>query len=102
VDSRARSSGSWCPGDGNANDDSEGEEDTQGGQNGMGTGKETKDEKRNGNATEDGKWYGKGKVMGNGNGNGTVKQTPGGDANFHAVALQLKKEMPEVDFDTEG
>jgi len=92
-------SGGWSrPGYGNHNDNSEGEEDMQGGEKmtGKGTGK--------GKGTKDGKGKGKGKRKGKGNGNGKgiVEQTPGGDDISRAVALQLQKERYEADSDTEG
>jgi len=60
--------------DGNDNDNSEGEEDMQGGEKGTWKGKGTKDGKGKGKgkATEEGN----GKGKGNGNGKGIVKQTP--------------------------
>jgi len=63
ADPRVLSSGRSRPGDGNDNDNGEGEEDTQGGEKGIGKGMGTKD----------GKGTGKGKVKGNGKGNGIVK-----------------------------
>jgi len=100
ADPGAPSGGRSRPSDGNDNDDSEGEEDTQGGEKGTGKEKGTKDGtgKGKGKATEEGK----GKGKGNGNGKGIVKQTPGGDDIAHAVAVQLQKEMYEADSDTEG
>jgi len=40
---------------------------------------------------------GKGKGKGNSKGKGIVKQTTGGDDIFRAIALQLQKEMYELD-----
>jgi len=94
-------SGGWSrPSDCNDNDDSNGEEDTQGGEKGTGKGKGTKDGKGKGKgkATKEGK----GKGNGNGKGKGIVKQTPGGDDISRAVAVQLQKEMYEADSDMEG
>jgi hypothetical protein len=72
VDPGAPSSVRGRPGDGNDNDDGESEEDTQGGENGTGKGKGTKDGKGKGNATEDGKGKGNWKRKGNGEGKGIV------------------------------
>jgi len=98
------SSGRRHSSDGNDNDNSEGERDTQGCEKGTGKGKGTTDWKGKGKATEDGKgkrkWKGKGK--GNDKGKGIVKQTPAGDNISHAVALQLQKWMSEAYLDTEG
>jgi hypothetical protein len=77
------SGGTSCPGYNNNNINGEGEEDTQGGENGTGKKKGTKDRK--------GKR--KGNVKGNSKGNGIVKRTPGGDDISHAVALQLQKSI---------
>ena len=81
------------PGDHNDNDDSEGEEDTQGGERGTGPGKGTKDGNGKWKATEDGKGKGKrkGKGKGNGKGRGVVERTPGGDDISRPVALQLQR-----------
>jgi len=100
VDPGAPSGGRSRPSDGNDNDDSEGEEDMQGGEKGTRKGKGTKDGKRKGKgkATE----KGKGKGIANGNGKGIVKQTPGGDNISHAIAVQLQKEMYEADSDMES
>jgi len=98
ADPGGPSGGRSRPCNGNDSDDSEGEEDTQGGEKGT----------RKGNSTKDGKGKGKGKATeegkgkGNGKGKGIVKQTPGGDDITCAVALQLQKEMYEADSDTEG
>ena len=100
MHSGAPSGGRCRPNDGNNNDDSEGEEHTQGGEIETGKGKHTQDEK--------GKWKrksteeGKGKGKGNGKGTGIVEQTLGGDDISHASAVQLQKEMYEADSDTEG
>jgi len=102
ADPGAPSGGRSRPGHGNDNDDGEREEDTQGGEQGTGKGKGTKDGKGKGKATEDGKGKGKGNGKGNGKGKGIVKHTPGGDGISHAVALQLQKKMSEADLDTEG
>jgi len=93
ADPGAPSSRRSRPSDGNDNDDSEGEEDTQGGEKWTGKGNGTKDGKgkRKGKATEEVK----GKGKGNGKGKGIVKQTPGGDDISRAVAVQLQKEMNE-------
>jgi len=80
------------PGDGNDNDNSEGEEDTQGGEKWTGNGKGSKNSRGNG----------KGKGTGNCKGNGIVKQTPGGDDNSRAFALHLQNEKYEADSDTKG
>ena len=69
ADSGVPSGGRSRPGDCNANDNGEGEEDTQGGVKGTGKWKGTKD----------GKGKGKGKGKGNGKGKGIDKRTPGGD-----------------------
>jgi len=100
ADPGAPRGGRSRPSDGNDNDDSEGKEDTQGGENGTGKGKGTKDGKGKGKgkATEEGK----GKGKGNGKGKGIVKQTPGGDDISCAVAVELQKEMYEAYLDTEG
>jgi hypothetical protein len=100
ADPRAPSGGRSRPSHGNDNDDSEGEEDTQSGENGTRIRQGTKDGKGKGNgtATEEGK--GKGKR--NDKGKGILKQTPGGDDISRAVAVQLQKEMYEADTDTEG
>jgi len=92
ADPGAPSGGRSHPGDGNNNDISESEEDTQGAEKGTGKGKGTKD----------GKGKGKGKGKGNGKGKGIVKRTPGGDDISCAVALQLQKQMSEADLDKEG
>jgi hypothetical protein len=92
ADPGGLSSGRSHPGDGNDNDDSQGEENTQGGEKGTGTGKG----KGKGKPTEEGKGKGNGKWK------GIVKQTSGGDDISRAVALQLRKEMYEADSDTEG
>jgi hypothetical protein len=99
ADTGGPSGGRSCPGHGIDNHDSEGEEDTQGGEKGTGKGKGTKDGKGKGKgmATEEGKG------KGNGIGKGIAKQTPGGgDDISHAVALQLQNKMNEADSDTEG
>jgi len=88
------------PGDGNDNDDSEGEEDTQGGEIGTGTGKCTKDGKGKWTRKVTEEWKGKGK--GNGKGKSIVTQTPGGDHIPRPIAVQLQREMYEADSDTEG
>ena len=100
ADPGAPSGGRSRPSDGNDHDDSEGEEDTQGGEKGTGKGNGTNDGKGKGKgkATEEGKGKGKGKRKGK----GIIKQTPGGDDNSCAVAVQLQKEMYEADLDTEG
>jgi hypothetical protein len=90
------------PGDGNDDDDGANEEDTQGGGKRTGKGKGTKDGQGYGKATEDGKRKGHGKGEGHCKGKGSVKHTPGGDDISRAIALQLQKEMSEVDLDTEG
>jgi len=96
-------SGGRCrPGNDNDTDNGEGEEDTQGGEKGTGKEKGTKHGKAKGKATEDGKGNGKGKRKGNGKQKGIVKQTPWGGDISPAVALQLQKEMSEVDLDKEG
>ena len=89
ADPRGPSGGRSRPGYGNDNDDSEGEEDTQGGEKGTGKGKCTKDGKvkGKGKATEEGKG------KGNGKGKAIVKQTLGGDDISRAVAVQLQKEL---------
>jgi len=92
ADPRSPSGGRTCPGDGIDNDNSEGEEDMQGGEKGTRKGKRRKDRKGKG----------KGKGKGNGEGKGSGKQTPGGDDISRTVALQLQKEMHEADSDTEG
>jgi len=99
ADLGAPSGGRSHLGDGNQNDDSEREEDMQRGAKGTWKVKATQYGKGNGKATEKGKGNGKGKGKateegngkgkGNGKGTGIVKQTPGGDDGFHAVALQL-------------
>jgi len=96
----APSGGRSRPNDGNDNDDSEGEEDMQGGEKGTRIGKGTKHwkGKGKGKATEEGKGNGKG----NSKGNGIVKQTGGGDDMSRAVAWQLQKARYEADSDTEG
>ena len=48
-------------------------------------------------ATEEGK----GKRKGHSQGYGIDKQTPGGDAISHAIALQLQMDMYEANSDTE-
>jgi hypothetical protein len=68
----APSGGMSRPGDGNDNDDSKSEEDTQGGEKVTGKGKGTKDGKGKGKATADGKGQGKGQGKGNGKGKGIV------------------------------
>ena len=97
--------------DGTGNNDSNSEEDMQGGEKGAGKGKGTQAGKQKGKVTEDrkGKGKGKGKAMeeekgkgnGNGKGNGMTKQTRGGDDISCAVALQFQTELYEVDSDTE-
>jgi len=94
ADPGAPHSGSSHAGDDNNNDDGEGDEGTQRGEIGTGEGKGTTD----GN----GKMNGNGKGKENGKGKGIVKQTPGGDEISCAVALQLQKEMSELDLATEG
>jgi len=100
ADPRVPSGGGSRPSDGNDNDGSEGEGDTQGGEEWTGKGKGTKDGKgkEKGSATEEGK----GKGKGNGTGKGIVEQTPGGDDISRAIAVQLQKEMYQADSDTEG
>jgi len=102
ADPGAPSGGRCRPGNDNDNDNGEGEEDTQGGEKGTGKEKGTKHGKAKGKATEDGKGKGKGKRKGNGKQKGIVKQTPWGGDISPAVALQLQKEMSEVDLDKEG
>jgi len=92
AESGAPSGGRSRPGDGNDNVSGEGEDDTQGSENGTRKRKGTKDRK--------GKRTGKGK--GNSKGKGIVKQTPGGDDISCAIAMQLQKEMYEADSDMEG
>jgi hypothetical protein len=95
ADPGAPRGGSSLHRDGNDNEDSKGEENTQGGEYVTGKGK----------CTNDGKGKGKGKVSEQGQGkgnskrNGIVKQTPGGDDISHAFAVQ--KEMYVADSDTE-
>jgi len=72
ADPGAPSGGRSRPGDGNDNHDGESEEDMQGGENGTGKGKGTKDGKGKGKATEDGKGKGKGNGKGNSKGKGIV------------------------------
>jgi hypothetical protein len=73
ADPGVPSGGRNCPVNGNDNEDSEGEEDTPGGEKGTGKGKRKKD----------GKWNGKGKATkegkgkGNGKRNSLVNPTPG-------------------------
>jgi hypothetical protein len=102
VDPRVPSSGLSCPSDGNENDDSEGEEDTQSGETRTCKGKCTKGGKVNGKrkATEKGKVKGKGK--GHRKGISIVNQTPEGDEIACAISLLLQKEMYVADSDTEG
>ena len=112
ADPGAPSGGRSCYGDGNQNEDGEGEEDTQGGENGTRKGKGSKDKKGKGTATEDwkGKGKGKGKAMEKGKGKGKgirkgkgiVEQIPGGDDISRAGALQLQKAMYEADSDMAG
>jgi hypothetical protein len=101
-DPRAPSDGRSHPGDANNNNNGEGEEDTQGHENGTRKGKGTNNEQWNGKATEDRKGKGRGKGKGNSKGKGGAKHTPGGDDISCAVALQWHKEMSEPDLDTEG
>jgi len=91
-----------CLGNGNDKDNGEGKEDMQGGEKGTGKGKGTIDGKGKGKVTEDGKGKGRRKGKRNGKGKGIVKQTPGGDDIFRAIALQLQREMYEADLVTEG
>jgi len=100
ADPGAQSSGWSRSSDGNENDNSEGAEDTQGGEKGTGKRTSSKDGKGKGKGktTEEGKGQGKG----NGKGKGIVKQTWGGDDISRAVAVQLPTEMYEADSDTEG
>jgi hypothetical protein len=102
ADPGGSSGGRSRPGDGNANNESKGEDDTQGGEKGTGKGMGTKDGKEKGKEKGKGKAMEKGKGKGNGKWKGIVKQTPGGDDNSRAIALQLQKEMYEADSDTEG
>jgi len=102
VDPGAPSGGSTRPGDGNDNEDSEGEEDTQGGEKGTVKGKRAKDGKGKGKASEVGERKGKGKGKGHSKGKGIVEQIPGGDDISRAIALWLQKEMSEADYDMEG
>jgi len=94
------SGGRSSPSAGTDNDDSKGEEDTQGGEKETGKEKGSNDGKgkEKEKATEEG--YGKGK--GNSTGQGIVKQTPRGDDISRAVAVRLQKEMYEADSDTKG
>jgi hypothetical protein len=94
ADPGATHSGRSCSSNGNHNDDGEGEEVMQGGE--KATGKD--------NGIKDGKGKAKGKAKGKENCKmkGIAKQTSGGDDVSHAVALQLPKELYEVDSDTEG
>jgi len=100
ADPGAPSGGRSHPNNGNGNDNSAREEDTQGGEKGTGKVKGTKDGKGKGKgkATEEGK----GKGNGNSKGKGIVKQTPGGDDISCAIAVELQKEMYEADSDTDG
>jgi hypothetical protein len=91
-DTGAPSGGRSYLGDGNDNENGEGEEDTKGGEKGTGKG----------NGTTDGRGKGKGKGKRNGKRKGIVNQTPGGDDNTRAIALQLQKERNEADSGTEG
>ncbi|KAF8538640.1 hypothetical protein BDD12DRAFT_805954 [Trichophaea hybrida] len=102
ADPGAPSGGRSRPGDGFDNEDSEGEEDTQGSEKGTGKGKGTMDGKGKGMATEDGNGKGKGTGKGNGKRKCIVKQIPGGDDISHAIALQLQKAMTESDLDMES
>jgi len=101
ADTGVPSGGSSRPGDGNCNDDSEGEEDMQGSENGNGKGKGTMEGKGKGKATEHRRGKGKWKGTRNGKGKGNVKHTAEGDDMSPAIALQLQNEMSEVDLDTE-
>jgi hypothetical protein len=100
VDPGAPSGGKGRPSHGNYNDDSEGEEDTQGGEKGPGKANSTKNGKGKGkgNAMEVGRGYGKG----HSNGKRIVKQTAGGDDISCAVPLQWQKEMYVAYRNTEG
>jgi hypothetical protein len=100
ADPGGPSGGRSHPSDGNDNDDSKGEEDTQSGEKGTGKGQGKKYGKRKGKgkAIEEGK----GKGKGNGKGKGIVKQTPGEDDTTRAVAVQWRKGMYEADLDAEG
>jgi len=90
--------GRSLPGDGNDNDDSEGEEDTQGCENVPWKGKGIQDGKGKGNEMEDGKGKGMGKGKANkegkgkgkrkGKGKGLVKLSPVGDDISCAIAFQ--------------
>jgi hypothetical protein len=102
ADPRGPSGGRSRPGEGNDNDDSEGEEDTQGGEKGTGKGKGTKDGKGKGKGTGNGKATEEGNGKGNCKGNAIDEQTPGGDDNSRAVELQLQQEMYQADSETEG
>jgi hypothetical protein len=86
-DPSALSCGRSRPNDGNDNDDSKGEEDMQGSETGTWKGKGTNNGKAKGMGKVTEKRNGKGK--GSGKGKGIVKQTPGGDNMYRAVAVQL-------------
>jgi len=101
ADPGGPSGGRSHPGDGNDNDDSEGEEDTQGGEKRTGKEKGTKNGEWNGMEKGKGKAMEEGKGKGNGKGKDIVKQTLGGDYISRAVALQLQKDMYEADSHTE-
>lgn len=92
VSPRALCSGWSRPGNGNDNGNGEGEENTLHGDKGTGKGKGTMD----GNS----KKMRKGK--GNGKEKGIVKSTPSGDDIFHAISLQLQKQMLEEELEMEG
>jgi hypothetical protein len=98
ADPGGPSSGRSHPGDGNANDDSEWEVYTQGGEEATGKGKGTMDGKGKGK----GKATKEGKGKGNGKGQGIVRQTPGGDDIAYTDALQFPKETYKTDSDTES
>jgi len=108
VDHRAPRGGKSRPPYGNDNDIGEGEEDTQGGEQGTRNEKGRKDWTGTGMRKEKGKGQGKameegkGKEKVNGKGKGIVEQTPGGDDISCAIALQLQKEMYEANSETEG
>jgi len=102
ADTAAPSGGCSRPGDGNDNVDGESEGDMQRGETGTWKMNGTNDWNGKGKATLSGEVKGKGQGKGNGKWKGTIKHTPGGDDISRAVALQLRKEMPEVDMDTGG
>ena len=94
ADPQMPSGGTSHPSDGTKNAIGQGEEDTEGKEQGTGTEKGTKDGKVKGKA--------KGMDKGNGKGKDIVKQTPGGVDISRAVPLQLQKKLYESESDTEG